>query len=77
MTRTVRIFATCDIGSAALQRLRDKGWTVDVYDRPEAPPRELVLTKVGAGVDALITTLRDRIDAEVEKIGTLSLEILP
>jgi glyoxylate reductase len=64
-----RIFATCDIGETALQRLRDKGWSLEVYDRPEPPPHELVVFKLRAGVDALITTLRDRVDAELLEAG--------
>lgn len=70
--QTFRIFATCDIGSAALQRLRDKGWIVDVYDRWEPPPRDLLLAKVRAGIDVLISTLRDRIDAELLDLGALA-----
>ena len=62
---TYRIFATRDIGGEALQRLRDKGWDLEVYDRIEPPPRELILDKVRSGVDALITTLRDKVDDEV------------
>ena len=31
-----RIFATCDIGQEALQRLRDKGWELEVYDARRA-----------------------------------------
>jgi glyoxylate reductase len=69
MTGQFRIFATCDIGDEALQRLRDKGWEVEVYERPEAPPREVILAKVRAGVDALITTLRDPIDGEILSAG--------
>jgi glyoxylate reductase len=64
-----RIFATCNIGPEALQRLRDKGWKLEVYDHVEPPPRSLILEKLGGGVDALITTLRDRIDEEVLAIG--------
>jgi glyoxylate reductase len=59
---TYRIFATCDIGAEALQRLRDKGWELEVYDRVDPPPYDHVLSRVKAGVDALITTLRDRVD---------------
>jgi glyoxylate reductase len=66
---SVRVFATCDLGPEALQRLRDKGWQLEVYDRIEPPPRELILEKVRSGVDALITTLRDRIDDEVLAAG--------
>jgi glyoxylate reductase len=66
---TFRIFATCDIGSEALDRLRGKGWSLEVFDRDEPPPRELILEKVRGGVDALVTTLRDRIDEEVFAAG--------
>jgi glyoxylate reductase len=65
----MRIFATCDIGSAALDRLRAKGWTLEVYPQPEAPPHALIVEKVSAGVDVLITTLRDPIDAAVLEAG--------
>ncbi len=64
-----RIFTTCDIGGEALKRLRDKGWELEVYEHPEAPPRELVLEKVRSGIDVLITTLRDRIDEEILAAG--------
>jgi glyoxylate reductase len=66
---TFRIFATTDIGQEALQRLRDKGWDLEVYDHIEPPPRALLLEKVRGGVDALITTLRDKIDEEVLAAG--------
>jgi glyoxylate reductase len=66
---TFRIFATTDIGQDALQRLRDKGWELEVYDHIEPPPRALVLEKVRSGIDALITTLRDKIDEEVFAAG--------
>jgi glyoxylate reductase len=64
-----RIFATTDIGQEALQRLRDKGWDLEVYDKVEPPPKALILEKVRGGVDALITTLRDPIDDEVFAAG--------
>jgi glyoxylate reductase len=64
-----RIFATTDIGQEALQRLRDKGWQLEVYERVEPPPRELVMEKVRSGIDALITTLRDKVDDELLAAG--------
>jgi glyoxylate reductase len=64
-----RIFATCNIGPEALDRLRQKGWALEVYDEIEPPPRALILDKVGSGIDALITTLRDRIGEEVFAAG--------
>ena len=66
---TFRIFATTDIGREALQRLRDKGWDLEVYEHVEPPPRALILEKVKGGIDALITTLRDKIDEEVLAAG--------
>jgi glyoxylate reductase len=49
--------------------LRDRGYEVEVYPGPAAPPRELLLAKVSSGIDGLITTLRDKIDAEVFRAG--------
>jgi glyoxylate reductase len=66
---TFRVFATTDIGPQALQRLRDKGWQLEVYDKVEPPPKSLILEKVRSGIDALITTLRDPIDREVFAAG--------
>jgi glyoxylate reductase len=62
------IYATCDLGPA-LQRLRDKGWHLEVHGRPEPPSAEQVLERVRAGLDALITTLRDRVDESVFAAG--------
>jgi glyoxylate reductase len=69
MGEKFRVFATTDIGSEALDRLREKGWEVEVYDHLQPPPRTLILAKVASGIDALITTLRDRIDEEVFAAG--------
>jgi glyoxylate reductase len=67
-TQKVRVFATCDIGEAT-DLLRKRGYDVEVYARPEAPPKSLILEKVRSGIDGLITTLRDPIDAEVFEAG--------
>jgi glyoxylate reductase len=64
-----RIYATCDIGQEALERLRQRGWQLEVYESIEPPPKSLILEKVRSGVDALITTLRDKIDEEVLAAG--------
>jgi glyoxylate reductase len=69
MTPSPRIFATCDIGDAALARLRAKGWEVEVYPEVQPPPRELLLERVRSGIAALVTTLRDRVDEEVFAAG--------
>ncbi len=71
-----RVFATCDIGKEALELLRTRGYELEVYDHLEAPPKSLILEKVRGGVDALITTLRDPIDAEVFEAGKGTLKVV-
>jgi glyoxylate reductase len=68
MDKTFRVFATCDIGEA-IELLRKRGYEVEVYPQPEAPPKSLIVEKVKSGIDGLITTLRDPIDAEVFETG--------
>jgi glyoxylate reductase len=75
MSQKIRVFATCDIGDA-LNILRHKGYDVEVYPRPEAPPKSLIVEKVKSGVDGLITTLRDSIDAEVFAAGAGTLKVV-
>src|SRR6202165_1270127 len=75
LSQRIRVFATCDIGDA-LNILRDKGYDVEVYPRPEAPPKGLIIEKVQSGVDGLITTLRDSIDAEVFAAGKRTLKVV-
>jgi glyoxylate reductase len=74
--RTFRVFATCNIGHDALQSLRDRGYEVEVYDELEAPPKSLIIEKVRSGIDGLITTLRDPIDAEVFEAGRGTLKVV-
>ena len=69
MAQPFRIFASCNIGPEALDRLRQKGWQLEVYDQVEPPPKSLILEKLKGGIDALITTLRDSIDDEVFAAG--------
>src|ERR1700686_590756 len=68
MTKTFRVFATCDIGDA-IDLLRQRGYEVEIYPKPEAPPKSLIIEKVKSGIDGLITTLRDPIDSEVFEAG--------
>ncbi len=63
-----RVFATCDIGPS-IDVLRKRGYEVEVYPGPEAPPKSLIIEKVKSGIDGLITTLRDPIDKEVFEAG--------
>jgi len=76
MTKKIRVFATCHIGDAALNRLREKGYELEVYPGPEAPPKALVIEQVRSGIDGLITTLRDPIDAEVFEAGKGTLKVV-
>lgn len=63
-----RVFATCNIGPA-IELLTERGYEVEVYPGPAAPPHELIVQKVASGIDGLISTLRDRIDAAVFDAG--------
>ena len=75
MSNNFRVFATCDIGPA-LDVLRKRGYQLEVYPDPKAPPKSLVLEKVRSGIDGLITTLRDQIDAEVFEAGKGTLKVV-
>ncbi|HTM38708.1 MAG TPA: D-glycerate dehydrogenase [Terriglobales bacterium] len=75
MTNTFRVFATCDIGPA-LDVLRKRGYQLEVYPEPKAPPKSLLLEKLRSGIDGLITTLRDQIDAEVFEAGKGTLKVV-
>jgi glyoxylate reductase len=75
MTKKFRVFATCDIGDA-LNLLRSRGYELEVHGEQEAPPKSLILEKVRAGLDGLITTLRDPIDAEVFEAGKGRLKVV-
>ncbi len=74
--RKFRIFATADIGDAAVNRLRERGYEVEVYPQPEPPPRSLIIEKVRSGIDGLITMLRDKIDGEVFEAGEGMLKVV-
>ena len=73
MSKTFRVFVTCDIG-ASLNELRERGYEVEVYPEPEAPPKSLIIEKVKSGIDGMITTLRDQIDGEVFEAGKNTLK---
>jgi glyoxylate reductase len=75
MTAKFRVFATCDIGES-VELLRKRGYGVEVYPKPEAPPKSLIIEKVKSGIDGLITTLRDKIDAEVFEAGKGRLKVV-
>jgi glyoxylate reductase len=75
MPKSFRVFATCDIGES-LDLLRSRGYEVEVYPQPEAPPKTLIIKEVKSGIDGLITTLRDSIDAEVFEAGKQNLKVV-
>src|ERR671925_2075683 len=75
MSKKFRVFATCDIGPS-LELLRKRGYEVEVYPEPQAPPRKLIIEKVKSGIDGLITTLRDPIDAEIFAAGKDTLKVV-
>ncbi|HUK23843.1 MAG TPA: D-glycerate dehydrogenase [Terriglobales bacterium] len=75
MTAKFRVFATCDIGEA-IEVLRRRGYEVEVYPQPQAPPKSLIIQKLKSGIDGLITTLRDQIDAEVFQAGKGHLKVV-
>src|SRR2546427_12578681 len=74
--KCLRVFATSRIGDPAENRLRERGYDLDVYEGPEAPAKKLIIEKVKSGIDGLITTLRDPIDAEIFEAGKGSLKIV-
>src|ERR1700737_4141254 len=71
-----RVFGTSRIGEPAENRLRERGYDLEVFQGPEAPPKSLILEKVKSGIDGLITTLRDPIDAEVFEAGKGTLKVV-
>src|SRR5436305_4821332 len=75
MANNFRVFATCDIGEA-LDILRKRGYQLEVYPDPKAPSKSLILEKVRSGIDGLITTLRDQVDAEVFEAGKGTLKVV-
>ena len=75
MSHTFRVFATCDIGDA-VEVLRKRGYDVEVYPHPEPPPKTLIIEKAKSGIDGLITTLRDSIDAEIFAAGEGTLQVV-
>jgi glyoxylate reductase len=75
MSKKFKVYATCHIGDAAENLLREKGYELEIYPGPEPPPKSLILEKV-RGVDGLITTLRDPIDAEVFEAGKPTLKVV-
>ncbi|HZD93795.1 MAG TPA: hypothetical protein VE133_06045, partial [Candidatus Sulfotelmatobacter sp.] len=75
MSQKFKVYATCHIGDAAENLLHEKDYHLEIYPGPEAPPKTLIVEKV-RGMDGLITTLRDPIDAEVFEAGKPTLKVV-
>src|SRR6201997_4519139 len=75
MSQRLRVFATCDIGES-INLLRERGYEVEVYPKPEPPPKSLIVEKLQSGIDGLITTLRDQVDAELFEAGKGTLKVV-
>src|SRR5437016_4615319 len=75
-TMTFRVYATCHIGDEAESVLQQKNYQLEIYPGPEPPPKKLIVEKVKQGIDGLITTLRDPIDAEVFEAGKGRLKVV-
>lgn len=71
-----RVFATSRIGDKAENFLRERGYELEVFQGPEAPPKKLIIEKVQSGIDGLITTLRDPINAEIFQAGKGTLKVV-
>jgi glyoxylate reductase len=65
MSNRKSVFVTSDIGEAALSRLREMNYDVEVYGEIQAPPKALIIEKIDSGIAALVTSLRDKLDEEV------------
>ena len=75
LTNNFRVFSTCDLGPA-IDLLRQRGYQVEVYPEPTSPPKSLIIEKVRSGIDGLICSLRDQIDAEVFEAGKGTLKVV-
>src|SRR5207244_3713004 len=71
-----RVFATARLGDPEENRFSERGYELEVFQGPEAPPKKLIIEKVKSGIDGLITTLRDPIDADVFEAGKGSLKVV-
>jgi glyoxylate reductase len=64
------------MGDDAENLLRERGYDLEVFPDPTPPPKSVIIDKVRSGIDGLITTLRDPIDAEVFEAGKWTLKVV-
>lgn len=72
----MRVYATCDLGAEAMDRIRAAGIDLEVHGGFDPPPHTLIREKVSGGIDGLVTTLRDPIDAEILDAGAGTLRVV-
>lgn len=70
-----RIFVTRPFADEGIKILQAKKYEVDIYERDEVIPRDILLKRV-SGADALLSLLTDKIDAEVMDAAGPSLKII-
>ncbi|MEM1649852.1 MAG: NAD(P)-dependent oxidoreductase, partial [Sulfolobales archaeon] len=62
-----KVFITRELFDEAIRRI-EEFYEVEIWDRYNAPPRDVILEKAGSS-DALVTLLTDKIDCEVISRG--------
>ncbi len=70
-----KVFVTRQIPDAGIKMLRDKGFEVEVSDIDGVIPRDVLLQKV-KGVDAILSLLTDKMNAEVMEAAGTQLKII-
>jgi len=70
------VFLTTNIGQPALDHLKSKGYTLDVFAEQEAPSKQQIIAGLRKRPDAMITNLRDPIDQDVIAAGKDCLKII-
>lgn len=70
-----KVFVTRKLPGNALDRIRQAGYDLEVWEGFCSPDRDTMLAKV-AGVTGLVTLLEDRIDAEVMDAAGPSLKVI-
>lgn len=71
-----KVFITTNIGKEAIDILYKKGFEIDLYDQIHPPSKEYIIQKLKKRFDAIITNLRDPIDADVISAGKDTLKII-
>lgn len=72
----MRVYATCDLGSEAMGRIRSAGIELEVHGSVDPPLPIQIREKVAGGIDGLVTTLRDPIDADILEAGSETLRVV-